>query len=98
MTLYDCDGIYPLQEVRRYPYHIVPRYRDDQSFRATPKQRLPCAEKLRAYLARSLTEIPPSYRRAEGYFMAAGRLAGVRESLHGYQAYQQPSTVSLQKP
>lgn len=65
IELYQCDGIstrqhngaYPLQEVRHYHFHVFPRFHkdqlyslDDQSYRASSEQRLPYAEKLRAYL------------------------------------------------
>lgn len=65
LDLYQCDGVstrqhngaYPLQEVWHYHFHLFPRFHndrlyslDDQSYRTTPEQRLPYAEKLRAYL------------------------------------------------
>ena len=65
IALYQCEGIstrqhngaYPLQEVWHYHFHVFPRFHndrlyslDDQSYRTTPAQRLPYAEKLRAYL------------------------------------------------
>jgi histidine triad (HIT) family protein len=64
VELYNCDGIstrqhngaYPMQEVFHYHFHVFPRYfndqlysLDDQPFRTTPEERLPYAEKLRAY-------------------------------------------------
>ncbi|MCB9454101.1 MAG: HIT family protein [Anaerolineaceae bacterium] len=65
LTIFSCDGIsvrqhngaYPLQEVLHYHFHVFPRYHNDQlyalddhSYRTTVEQRLPYAEKIRAYL------------------------------------------------
>lgn len=65
VALYACDGIstrqhngaYPLQEVWHYHFHIFPRFHNDQlyaldnqSYRTTPEQRLPYAQRLRTYL------------------------------------------------
>ena len=68
--LYDCDGIstrqhngiYPLQEVGHYHFHVFPRYKDDhlyardlEAFRTSPQERLPFAEILRAFLQNNPT-------------------------------------------
>lgn len=70
MELYECDGIstrqhngiYPMQEVWHYHFHIFPRFKDDrlyalddESYGTTPDQRLPYAEKLRVYLKQDLS-------------------------------------------
>lgn len=67
VELYQCDGVstrqhngmYPLQEVLHYHFHLFPRYHndqlyslDDQFFRTTPEQRSPYAQKLRTFLER----------------------------------------------
>lgn len=67
VELYRCEGIstrqhngiYPLQEVFHYHFHVFPRYQndrlyalDDHSYRTTVEERLSYAEMLRAFFNR----------------------------------------------
>jgi histidine triad (HIT) family protein len=71
MEVYGCDGIstrqhngiYPMQEVFHYHFHLFPRYKadqlytlDEQRYATSVEQRQPYAEKLRAFLGATGTQ------------------------------------------